>query len=176
MPRWVPIFLVAASAFILDQATKFAISLSIPLNDSVPVWRDIFRLTHILNPGAAFGLLAGRAESLRRPFFVALSVFAVAFILYLFRREPTAGMWRRTAFGLILGGAVGNLYDRVRLSAVVDFLHFGVTVSHHRYEFAVFNVADSAICVGVGMLIAEMLFHPRERASDIPVSEPTAHA
>jgi len=164
VPRWAPIFLVAAAAFMADQATKCAVIFTISLNESVAVWAPFFRLTHIHNPGAAFGIFAGRAEILRRPFFVALSVFAVAFILYLFQKEPRAGMWRRAAFGLILGGAIGNLADRLRYGAVVDFLHFSASVKGHRYEFAVFNVADSAICVGVGMLILEMIFGGNRRA------------
>ncbi|PKN15637.1 MAG: signal peptidase II [Deltaproteobacteria bacterium HGW-Deltaproteobacteria-3] len=127
---------------VLDQATKALIMERFAMFELLPVIPGLFNLTYLTNTGAAFGMLAGAQTIWRQVFFVGVAVLALG-----------------VAIGLIAGGAVGNLIDRLRFGAVVDFLDFYVG-SHH---WPAFNVADSAICVGVGLFIlGSLLYPPRE--------------
>ena len=114
----------------------------------------VFSLTLVMNPGLAFGMLAGTPEGWRW-MVAALSLGALAVLAVLARPPPPrpAGVWTRLALGLIFGGAVGNLIDRARFGAVVDFLDF----YWRDYHWPAFNVADSAITVGVALLALSML-------------------
>lgn len=132
----------------LDQVTKSAVVERIPLHTTVPVIRGFFDLTHVRNTGAAFGLFYGEASAGRT---IALSLVALAvFCVVLVYAWRTPVSWTRTQTGLalILGGAVGNLIDRVSYGFVTDFLRFYVGA----HEWPSFNVADSAISVGVAVL------------------------
>ncbi len=138
----------AALLVLLDQLTKALVSRAIPLHERIEVIGGFFDLTHVRNTGAAFGLFAG-ATSPYRPLLlnaVALAVF-VAVLVYAFR-SPVRWVRLQSALALILGGAIGNLIDRLRHGFVVDFLRFYLG-SH---EWPSFNVADSAITVGVALL------------------------
>jgi signal peptidase II len=135
--------LCAASIAVLDQATKAVASAALFLGDPVPVAGDVVRLTLVHNTGAAFGLFPGS----RFPFIV-ISILAIAVVLYLYTREAYRGVPQRVLLGCILGGAVGNLVDRVRLGWVIDFIDVGIG----RTRWPVFNVADSAVTVGVILL------------------------
>jgi len=136
-------FLVAAGLVLLDQSAKTIVERSYALGESTRVMGDFFRLTHVQNPGGAFGLFRGAGDA-----FTALSVFAVVLLLAAVWRYPAVGAGR-VAYGLVLGGALGNLIDRIRLERVVDFLDFGFG----DLRWPVFNVADIAVVVGVGLFL-----------------------
>jgi signal peptidase II len=157
MTRHGPIFVLAAAAVVvLDQATKAVASARLFLSDPVPILGDVVRLTLVHNTGAAFGLFPGS----RLPFIV-VSLVAIAVVLYLFTRETYRGVTQRVLLGCILGGAIGNLADRVRLGWVVDFIDVGIGAT----RWPVFNVADSAVTVGV-ILLAWSIARAGRAASD----------
>ncbi|MFZ5649475.1 MAG: signal peptidase II [Bacillota bacterium] len=133
------IFVISLAVLILDQASKYLIMANMTLNQSVPVITDVFHITYIRNPGAAFGLMAYRTT-----FFIAVSILVILGIFIFYKKYGGKGAVPVT-LGLIAGGALGNLVDRVRFGEVVDFLDFRV--------WPVFNLADSAIVVGAGLLM-----------------------
>ncbi len=146
-------FLTALAVILLDQATKEVIVRSLQLGQTISVVPGFFDISFVLNPGAAFGFLAGLPEEVRNPFFIAISVAAIVLILvYRLRVMPRAGLVS-TALALILGGASGNLIDRLRYGMVVDFLD----VHLHQYHWPSFNAADSAISIGVGLMLLDLL-------------------
>lgn len=150
---------LAGAVVILDQATKLLVQRAFRLGESLPVLPGVFNLTYVLNPGAAFGLLAGAAPAFRGPFFIAVSVLAIAVICYYHARYARGHPLPTVGLALILGGALGNLIDRLRVGMVIDFLDFYLGA----YHWPAFNVADSGITVGVGLLLVEML---RERGGN----------
>ena len=134
-----------AVILILDQLTKYIVDRTIPLHHSIPVIDDVFSLTYIRNTGAAFGMLAGSAAHFRLPFLVIFSLVAIGFIIVMVRRLPPGETGLITALAFILGGAIGNLIDRVVYGEVIDFLDFYWST----YHWPAFNLADSFITVGV---------------------------
>ena len=126
--------------FLADQFSKYAIKSSLALYESWPA-EGFFRITHGTNTGTAFGLFPGQTAVL-----IVLSLFAIAFLVYFYRTEALSNRWLRLAIGLQLGGAFGNLADRVRAGEVVDFIDVG--------WWPVFNLADSAIVVGIAVLMS----------------------
>lgn len=135
------IFVISLAVFILDQASKYLIMANMTLGQSIPVITDIFHITYIRNPGAAFGLMAHRTS-----FFIAVSILVVLGIIFFYKKY--GGKVKGTlpvTLGLIAGGAMGNLADRVRFGEVIDFLDFRI--------WPVFNLADSAIVIGAGLLM-----------------------
>ena len=144
MTRRTAVFLSCATVLVaLDQLTKRVASLRLEPGESISVLGDFLRLTLVHNTGAAFGLFPGS----RVPFIV-VSVLAIGVVLYLFLRETYRSVMNRALLGCILGGAIGNLIDRVRLGWVVDFIDMGFG----DVRWPVFNVADSAVTVGVILL------------------------
>jgi signal peptidase II len=141
---------VAGAVVLLDQLTKLYIDRTFALYESLTVVPNFFAITYLRNKGAAFGILAD--SSLRVPFFIGVSLLAIAGILWYYRNLPPGHVGQQVGLSLILGGAIGNLIDRVRFGEVVDFLD----VHWYRYHWPAFNVADSAICVGVGLLLLSM--------------------
>lgn len=143
--------LVAILVILLDQATKEWVRGAFSLHESVPVIPGFFHLTYIRNTGAAWGMFSGQNLAL------AVLAFAMLVALVLFRRKfLPPGRPHRVALGLLCGGIVGNLFDRLRLDYVVDFLDF----FHRNWHFPAFNVADSAICVAVGIYVLGTFFVP----------------
>ena len=130
---------------ILDQVSKFIVDRTMPLHHSIPVIENFFSLTYIRNTGAAFGILAGSAASFRLPFLILFSLLAIAFIGMMLRRLPETEKGLITALTFILGGAIGNLVDRVVYGEVIDFLDF----YWYQFHWPAFNFADSFITVGV---------------------------
>lgn len=148
--------LVAGLVVLLDQITKALILAQVPLYDIIPVIPGFFNITHIQNPGGAFGFFAGGAIWLRKLVFLLLSSVAVVFVLYLYHQTPLRYRWLSFGLALIFGGAIGNLIDRIRFDVkVVDFLDFYIG----RYHWPSFNVADSAITVGVTIFAIHILFN-----------------
>ncbi len=150
----------SAGVLFLDQWSKGVVTRTFLIAETRPVLGDLFQLTYVRNRGAAFGLFADFNSPVKGIFLnlVALAAFA-AVAVYSFRTH-FRDVRLQTALALILGGAVGNLVDRVRFGYVVDFLLFGI----HGHYWPAFNVADSAICVGVGLLALGWLTGPRERS------------
>ena len=148
--------IVSLLILVFDAATKWLISTHIGLNDAVPLVPDLFQLVHVRNSGAAFGIGAN-AESHLVPTILnigALAVFAVVAV-YSFRSAVTARTLQ-VGLHLILGGAIGNLVDRFRLGYVVDFLDVYVNWGGQAHHWPAFNVADSAICIGIALLFLDM--------------------
>lgn len=143
-------FLSIFAVVIADQWTKAMVITHFEYGESVSIIQNFFSLTYVRNTGAAFGFLATANPSFRGPFFLIVPIVAMVVLGFLYRDLPKDARIRAMALGLVSGGAVGNLIDRVRLSYVVDFLDFHWKSA---YFFPAFNVADSAICVGVGILL-----------------------
>jgi signal peptidase II len=138
----------------LDQLTKILVDHELTYADRIPVIEGFFYLTHVRNTGAAFGLFSNSPEPMRLVFFVGISVVAIGIIFSFFRKLAPGERLSALALGLILGGAVGNLIDRVTRGEVVDFLHFRLWGG---YSWPDFNLADSFIVVGVALLVLELL-------------------
>jgi len=146
-------YTIAFTITILDQLSKFLVQQKLDLGQVIPVIPSFFNLTYVLNPGAAFGFLSGASAAFRGPFFITISALAVLFILYYRSRHRGMGLVPSVALAFILGGALGNLIDRLRLGVVVDFLDF----YHRSYHWPAFNLADSAITVGVALMVFEII-------------------
>jgi signal peptidase II len=129
-------------AFFIDQLTKYWVVQTFKLGQTLPLLPDIFHFTYVTNTGAAFSLLSGKVEWLR---WLSLGVSLVLIGLALF--GPLLNLWDQLGYGLILGGAMGNGIDRFILGYVVDFLDFRLI------NFAVFNMADSFISIGIVCLL-----------------------
>lgn len=138
--------ILAAMAVLLDQITKLLVLQNIGEGASVEGIRGVFRLTYIENKGAAFGILAHQ-----RWVFMVLSVIAIAAILFYLWKEKPKSILVRLSLGMILGGGVGNMIDRIFRGAVIDFIDLEFM------DFYVFNIADSFVCVGCALLILYMI-------------------
>ena len=150
---------IASLVILLDLATKAWILSTMRIYDSFVVVEGFFSITHVRNPGAAFGFLAGAPPLFRYLFFIAITVAAIALILYYLHSSRIEEPSLVSALALILAGAVGNLIDRIRFGEVVDFLDVYIG----SYHWPAFNVADSAITVGAGVLMAILLRRRKER-------------
>jgi signal peptidase II len=161
MRRLLPHLLLILSVAGLDQATKAVLVRSIDVHVFVPLVDGLLSLSHVRNRGAAFGLLSDW-DLPQQPWLLSLlSVAALIAIAVYFARMPTAARLPRLALALVLGGAIGNLVDRVRLGYVVDFIH----VYWREHQWPDFNVADSAITIGVTLLVLDILRSPGSTAS-----------
>ena len=145
--------IIAALVVVADQITKYLVLLHMPLYKSIPIIPGFFSLTHVHNPGGAFGFLARNGSPWRHWIFLGAAIFALAMILYFYYRTPKTHPYLGLGLALIFGGALGNLIDRVRFGEVVDFLD--VYVAH--LHWPTFNVADSAVTVGVSIFVAHIL-------------------
>lgn len=152
--------LVAASVVALDQLTKWLVRRELPLHDGIAIVPGFFSIIHASNPGGAFSLFAGAHEWIRLPFFFTAAVIAIGVLLYFVREIPAQQRWLLFAVAGVLGGAIGNLIDRVAFGEVTDFL----LVYWRGYYWPAFNVADSFISVGVVLLIGHSLFAARHEA------------
>ena len=153
--KYVKLVLIAGVVIILDQITKAIILNTMPLHDSIPVIDGFFNITHIHNRGGAFGIFAGASSGVRTILFLVISTFAAFFVLYFYSTLPKSHKFLAFGFALIFGGAVGNLIDRIRFGEVVDFLDFYIGNSH----YPAFNVADSAITIGITILFFHIVFN-----------------
>ncbi|MFP4533808.1 MAG: signal peptidase II [Desulfobacterales bacterium] len=137
--------MIAGLVVIADQLTKWWVLQGIGRSEVIPVIPGFFNLVHWHNPGGAFGFFAGQGSQVRALFFIFFSLLAVALIFYLYRSTPAKYKWLLSGFSLIVGGAVGNLIDRIRFGHVVDFIDLYIGTVH----WPAFNVADSAITIGM---------------------------
>jgi len=147
MGKYLVFTLTAGISLILDQWSKAYIDSHFELSQSKSIIDNFFNITYVRNPGAAFGMLSDSA--IRIPFFISISVIASLGILWYLRRLPPDKKWQILSLGLIFSGAVGNLVDRSRFGEVIDFLD----VHWYNYHWPAFNVADSAICIGVAITL-----------------------
>ncbi len=148
----------------LDQITKMFVMHTMHLHESIPVIPDFFNLTYIRNPGAAFGIFASTNSAFRLIFFVSTSIFALGLLGTIFYRLHADDVWGQLTVSSIFGGAIGNLIDRLRYGEVVDFLDFHIS----GYHWPAFNVADSAISVGV---VSLLIIFALEKKKEEPPSE-----
>jgi len=155
---WV-LIICFVSILILDQYTKHEAQQKIPLYHTIKVIDGFFNLTHLRNTGGAFGVLAGKKEGIASLFFISVSLVAVGVILYLFYKAKEHERTLSLSLSLVLSGAIGNLIDRIRYGEVVDFLDFHL----FSYHWPAFNIADSAITIGIGLMAFELLFHDKKR-------------
>jgi signal peptidase II len=147
---------LAVAVILADQVTKTMIVRSFELYEVLDLW-PILEITRLHNTGAAFSLLAG-ASGWQRWFFVGLaSVVSLGIVYWLWRMPRSAPFWLPAGLALVLGGALGNVVDRLLHGHVVDFLHF----HWERWYFPAFNVADTAITIGAGLLILDALLEGR---------------
>jgi len=146
--------LIAVLVLALDRYTKWLISHRLTMHDSITVIPGFFRIIHTENPGAAFGIFADSPSPWKVGMLIVFSVFALLIVSALLWKTSHTLTSTGIGLSLILGGAVGNLWDRIMSHRVVDFLLF--YLGH--YQWPAFNVADSAIVVGAGLLVLEILF------------------
>ena len=165
MKRNIVLFILCAAVIIaLDQITKAAITSRFLLHESYGVIDGFFNIVYVINPGAAFGFLAGASATFRYIFFIGITVIAILLIIYYLVKSRSGSIVIVISLTLIFAGAVGNLIDRIRFGAVVDFLDVYVGTWH----WPAFNVADSAISIGAALMIWEMIArHKKGNASGI---------
>ena len=174
---FLPVF---AATFAIDQWTKQRILDRFEYGERLVVIPGFFNLTHVRNPGGAFSFLATLPEEIRQAFFLGTGLLAVVLLLLFLRRIGARDGIAATAIGGVLGGALGNLADRIRYGEVVDFLDFRLIGG---YVWPTFNMADCWIVVGVALLMLQMFFEPEahdpavDRALDSSLSsEPSGGA
>lgn len=148
-----------ASVVVLDRISKHLIEQVIPLDENLEVIPGFFRLTHLKNPGGAFSLFAGSTSGWRTPALIIFSLVAVVIISVLLWKQRQTSV-NTIALSLILGGALGNLWDRLAQGEVTDFIDFYLG-THHWYPF---NIADSAIVIGGLLLAWRVLLKPQGTA------------
>jgi signal peptidase II len=152
--RNIIIFILGAAAVVaLDQITKAAITSRFLPHESSAIIDGFFNLVYVMNPGAAFGFLARASATFRYVFFTGITAVAILLIIYYLVKNKNGSIITVVSLTLIFSGAVGNLIDRIRFGAVVDFLDFYIGAFH----WPAFNVADSAITVGAILMIWEMI-------------------
>ncbi len=156
---------ISLAILFLDQWTKGIVTRALEVHQSRTVVADFFDLTYVRNTGAAFGLFASVDSSVKAVLLNSVAVVVFLVVSAYALRSPHKSVRLQVGLALILGGAVGNLLDRVRFGYVVDFLDFAIS-GHH---WPAFNVADSAICIGVGLLFIDML-----RSDDETTARPHA--
>ena len=152
--KYIPLIAYTPLIVIIDQLTKTYVDNGMRLYQSIELLENFFHITYIRNKGAAFGILSGADESVRIPFFLVISAIAIAVIFYILYSYHEESKLFPLSLALILGGAVGNMIDRIRFGEVVDFLD----VHWYDHHWPAFNIADSAISIGVALLIINMLF------------------
>jgi signal peptidase II len=164
MQRRLLAYAPAVAVFALDRITKWVVELSVPLHSTYAVIPNFFNLVHTRNHGAAFGILSDSVGGWRALFLIVASLVVLVFVAgFLWRVSApgmAAGRYLRGGLSLVLGGALGNLYDRIATGRVTDFLELYAGEFH----WPAFNVADSAITVGVALLVLD-LWTSRKTAS-----------
>lgn len=161
MSRYKVAAIWSGSIVILDQMTKIWVASTMEVWTGKQIIPGLFNLVHVLNRGAAWGFLDSESIEWQRPLFIAVALLALGFIAYMLKTSAPEDKWMTTGLGLIAGGAVGNLIDRIRLGVVVDFLDFHVG----DYHWPAFNVADCALTMGAGCIILSLFFNRKHNES-----------
>jgi signal peptidase II len=153
--------LIATTVLLLDRISKAVVAANVPLHDSVTVIPGFFRITHVLNRGAAFGLFSESPSQYKIGFLIGFSIIALLVVSTLLWKHTHQMTSTAFALSLIMGGALGNLWDRLFSGHVVDFLEFYLG----NYIWPDFNIADSAIVIGALILMAEIIFSPKAQTT-----------
>jgi signal peptidase II len=151
---WLPdiyLAIILLASFAIDQLTKTWVRANMHLGDSIPS-EGLFRLTHTYNTGSAFNLFPNQTTLI-----TLASLLGIAILLFILQKEDIPGIWLRSSLGLQLGGASGNLVDRITLGRVTDFIDIGI--------WPVFNLADSSIMIGLSIMIWFILLRPHHKIS-----------
>ena len=149
--KWHLLIRLVMLVLLLDQGSKLYVHATFTLHESRPIVANFFHLTYVQNPGAAFGFLARQSPAFLQWFFPMVTLLAVLALVLYFMMVPFQHRRTLWGIGLIIGGALGNGIDRLWLGRVIDFLD----VHWHAYHWPAFNVADSSICLGVGLLLLD---------------------
>jgi len=153
-----PLLLVAIPVLLIDQISKIAVQSSLALRQSRQLIPGILNISHVTNDGAAFGILRGRNWM-----FVVITLFAIGFI-FVYYKNFKDNTWMKVSLGFLLGGALGNFIDRIRIQRVIDFIEFRIDAIGFRWP--TFNVADIAVCIGAAMLLAH-IFRSRKKYEEL---------
>ena len=144
-------------SFIVDRITKVLIGLNYNLLETKPIINNLFSITYVKNKGAAFSILENKI-----PILIIISILAIILLVYYLNKEKNISMLSTFSYGIIIGGILGNLFDRVFLNGVVDFLSFKI----FDYYFPIFNIADSLIVIGIIILIIEIIINDLRKWKD----------
>jgi signal peptidase II len=158
------LLIVCSLILFSDQWTKYVVQQRLALYQRVEVIQGFFDLIHVRNPGGAFGIFGGEKGGLGSLLFVVVSLVAIGSILFLFVKTREDEKTLSLSFSLVLSGALGNLVDRLRFGEVVDFLDFYL----YSYHWPAFNVADSAICIGIGLMAFDLFIRDRKKLKSSP--------
>ena len=160
LQRYRLLLIVIAVVLPIDQLSKIYIDSTMELHQSSTVIEHFFDICYVLNTGAAFGMLADSA--MRVPLLVGVALLAGVIIVWIFGRLSAAQQLQRIGLALVFSGAVGNLIDRLRLGAVIDF----IDIHWCQHHWPAFNVADSVITVGVSLLLIDLWCEERKRSKN----------
>lgn len=163
MNKYIILTAVAALVIIIDQISKYAVQHMLAMHDYIEIIPGLFNLTYVQNPGAAFGIFGETAGILRLVILIGISIFALAMLLFMYQKTEGRYTLTHSGIAMIIGGAVGNLIDRIRLSWVMDFLDFYWN-GHH---WPAFNIADAAITLGTVILMFNILFSKNRNSLNI---------
>lgn len=141
--------IILAITLLIDQLTKWLVRANMMLGESIPVINNVFHLTYIENPGAAFGMFANKTY-----FFVFFTIIVIGMMLYLYIKQPNKRSMLSCSLALVVSGAIGNLIDRVAKGTVTDMFDFHI--------WPVFNIADMAVVIGLLYLAYRLIFHGEE--------------
>lgn len=149
---------IAGAIITADQATKMYVHTHLAVGEVIEVIHNFFNITHVHNPGAAFGFLAESHQAFREIFFLAMPPIALLIILGILRGVQETDRWTIAALSSVFGGAIGNYIDRLRFRHVIDFLDFTIvydtsSMPPKRFVYPAFNIADVAIVCGVAILL-----------------------
>jgi signal peptidase II len=150
-------YVLAFVVIIIDQISKWIVAKQMTIGESIKIIDNVLYFTSHRNTGAAFGILAGKMW-----FFYIITTIVVIGIIYYMQKEAQKSKFIGISLGLILGGAIGNFIDRVFRGEVVDFVDTYIFT----YNFAIFNVADAALCIGVGLLFVKMIIDERKQKKE----------
>ncbi|MCK6597008.1 MAG: signal peptidase II [Bdellovibrionaceae bacterium] len=160
--KYILLLLISCLVIVLDQVTKIYIHTKFQLGESIVIVKNFFNFTYVRNYGAAFGFLADSHPTFREIFFLSMPPIAIVIILMILRTVKDNDFLQISALSLICGGALGNYIDRINYRYVIDFLDFHL---YNKYSYPAFNIADSAIVGGVGILILVMLLEKKKEAA-----------
>jgi signal peptidase II len=162
---WI-LLIVSVAVLGLDQWTKYVVQKTLPLSQNLRVIPGFFNVTHVRNTGGAFGILGGQKGGVGSLLFVVVSGIAVGILFWLVVKLKKNGKLLAASYALVLSGALGNLIDRLRIGEVIDFLDFYVASFH----WPAFNIADSAICVGIGLVALDLWGKEKTKGSSTSIS------
>ena len=155
--KYLFLFIISNALILIDQYTKFMVSLHIPLNYSVNVVAGFFNLTHIRNSGVAFGIFSEQNSELKPYLLIFVSIIAIIAILAIFHQTDREKKMVQTGLVLVFSGAIGNLIDRVLHKEVIDF----IDIFFENQHWPAFNIADACITIGVMLLAVDMLVNSK---------------